>query len=802
MLLAPVSAQLVINEVSSSNDTTELDASGDSPDWIELYNNSLNFIDLDNYMLSDKKSDSAKWRFPSFNMAPGTFLRVFASGKDLGVPEIHTNFKLSSEGEYIRLSDDTGLLLDSLTIPPLRQDDSYGRSPDGGPWAYYDVPTPGTTNSGITYLGYAQPPTYSHSSGFYSTPFDLAISNPNGTGAIYYTTTGDVPDPTSNTFFSPILVNENLIVSAYCTAPGYLDSDTEPATFLLNQRNYLPTISISVPPHLMFSDSMGIYVLGDSADSNYPYYGANFWQDWEVPVQLSYFTKDGQEAFSQQLGMKIHGGRVSRTNPQRSLRFLARDRYGDGDIDYPIFPNKPQVKSPKRFVLRNAGGDFSYAHMRDPLVHKTSLEFGLNLDVSDYQPAAVYINGVYWGVMNIREKLDEHYLNDNYDIDEDLLDFLEEDTAVIIGSFHDFDTLLQYILNQDITDSSHLGAVSNVLDINSLMDYFITQLYMNNTDWPQNNLKFWRERGGQNNTWRYLLFDLDGAYDLRGWTPVTLDAIEGLIGKADNGNKHARLFMRLLENDSLRTYFLTRYADLMNTAFRTEAQLDLLERQRNILGNEMAFHEERWALNQLRYNQEVSEFIPDWMINRPQIVRNQLEERYSLDGQVSLALNVYPPEAGKILVNTIAPETFPWDGIYFDGVPVVLTAVPNQGFSFDFWKGIHSFDIDYNAQIKRNYTSDDQITAFFETYESPIEFKVYPNPLSHDMTLSFVLSDINDVSCRLVSVEGKEIENWSLGKMNAGKHVIDLSLKPIVSGIYTLQLQTNDDRTSLKVMVK
>ncbi len=792
----------MINEVSSSNVDTELDASGDSPDWIELYNNTLGFINLDNYMLSDKRSDSAKWRFPSVNIAPGTFLRVFASGKDLVGPEVHTNFKLSSGGEYLRLSDDTGQLLDSLSIPALAPDDSYGRSPDGGPWAYFDVPTPGASNTNTAYLGYAERPVFNLNSGFYSAGFNLEIDNPNGAGVVYYTLTGDIPRDTSSVYSGAINVSKNSVISAFCVVPGYLDSRVRSEAYFIGTRNYLPTISISVPPYLMFSDSMGIYALGDSADPTYPYYGANFWQDWEVPVQLKYFTNDGQEAFGQLLGMKIHGGRVSRTNPQRSFRLLAKDKYGDGDIDYPLFPNKPHIESLKRFVLRNAGGDFSFAHMRDPLVHKASLEFDLNVDVSDYHPVAVYINGAYWGVMNVREKLDEHYLSDNYDVDTDDLDFLEEDTAVIIGSFSDFDTLWQYVLNYDMNDPVYFDPVATELDVNSFMDYFITQLYMNNTDWPQNNLKLWRERSSQYHPWRYLLFDLDGAYDLRGWTPVTDDALEGLLVKADNGNKHAQLFEALLENDSLRDYFLTRYADLMNTVFRPSEQLGLLERQRSILANEMVFHETRWSLNQERYNQEVSELIPEWMSDRPQIVRNQLENRYDLNGQVELSLNVYPPEAGKILVNTITPGETPWDGIYFDGVPVTLTAVPNQGFTFDFWKGIQSFDIDYNAQIKRNYTVDDHITAYFETYESPIDLTVYPNPLVNDMTLSFVLSDISDVSCKMFTVQGKEIESWSLGHLNAGKNVINLPLKPVNSGMYTIQLQTNDSRTSFKVFVK
>src|SRR5690606_33752978 len=115
-------------------------------------------------------------------------------------------------------------------------------------------------------------------------------------------------------------------------------------------------------------------------------------------------------------------------------------------------------------------------------------------------------------------KLDEHYLEANYDIKYDSLDFLEEDATVISGSYADLDSLANFIFSQDMNVTSNYEQVKSKLDVESYADYFITELFYNNLDWPHNNLKIWRDRL-YHPKWRYLLFDLDGAFTYHGWVP-------------------------------------------------------------------------------------------------------------------------------------------------------------------------------------------------------------------------------------------------------------------------------------------
>ena len=216
----------------------------------------------------------------------------------------------------------------------------------------------------------------------------------------------------------------------------------------------------------------------------------------------------------------------------------------------------------------------------------------------------------------------------------------------------------------------------------------------------------------------------------------------------------------------------------------------------------MPFHIERWGLSTDAYNGEIDERLPNWMLQRPNIIRSQLKAEYPVGGEVELNLNVYPPGSGKILLNTVVPEEYPWNGIYFDGVPVTLTALPANGSNFNFWKSTNSFEIDFNTSIVRNYSSDDRITAYFETFESPVELTAYPNPAEDEITISFVLSEIDDIGLQLVSLDGKKVRTIEPQTLNAGRNLFNMSTVGLRSGIYVLNLRSSEVNESFKIFVK
>lgn len=138
---------IVINEFMASNDATVVDQDGEHDDWIELYNNSEEPVDLSGYGLSDDLSDLTVFTFPSGTvLQPDMYLVVWADG-DVDQSGYHADFKISAGGETIYLTDENQLVIDSIAFGSQETDQTYGRYPNGtGPFQEL-TPTFGYENS-------------------------------------------------------------------------------------------------------------------------------------------------------------------------------------------------------------------------------------------------------------------------------------------------------------------------------------------------------------------------------------------------------------------------------------------------------------------------------------------------------------------------------------------------------------------------------------------------------------------------------------------------------------------------------
>src|SRR5690606_21376221 len=161
-------AQIKLNEIQSSNATTIANETGKFSDWIELYNTSSSSVNIGGYYITDNRDRPRKWQVPNNTSISGKgYLLIWCDGYDVN---LHTNFKLSAtEGEWLLVYSSTMLLVDSIKIPPIATDYSYGRTTDGtGNWDFLASPTPGAKNTSQTIKGPAPAPTFSIPGGFYS----------------------------------------------------------------------------------------------------------------------------------------------------------------------------------------------------------------------------------------------------------------------------------------------------------------------------------------------------------------------------------------------------------------------------------------------------------------------------------------------------------------------------------------------------------------------------------------------------------------------------------------------------------
>lgn len=631
---------------------------------------------------------------------------------------MHTNFQLNSEGEEVILTNDLGNIEDQLTFGYIQQDHSYGRSPDGAfSFCLFASPSPGFSNSNsLCYSGYEDPPKFSIDAGFYSGQQTVSINTASNSAVIKVTTDGSFPTATSSTYSSPIIIDTTTVVSATCySTSNLLPSQKVINVYLIDEYDIeLPVISISTAPYNLWDNDSGIYVLGDSYDANYPYFGSNFWEPWSKHSHIEFFDKQRTQQFEKDFDLEIHGG-WSRAEPQKSFRVDFKSEY-DGALEYPIITAKPNVTKYNNFNLRNGGQHVNDTKIQDAIFQRTVKN--THIDRMEYEPCVVFLNGAYWGVYGIREKLDEHYVESNYGVNSNSIDLLNP-VSVLSGSDVEFLNMYDYIINTSATDVDFYNNVTTMLDIENYIDYFITEIHVQNVDfindWWTNNLKIWREQS-PGSKWRYMLYDTDAGGGYWGQSPYE-NYIDLVRNPLFNQTPHSDIFDKLLYNPQIKSLFINRFADLINTIFQGNNMQDVGIAMKDSIANDMPRHINFWnaPITQNHWLNSLQSLL-NHMTTRVEGSRQNINSSFSLNGQVSVTIDVSPPEAGIIKISTIIPENLPWTGVYFNGNPVAIEAIPNVGYSFDYWLPNGNLLLpDSSQQITLNISNSDVFTAMFSS---------------------------------------------------------------------------------------
>lgn len=730
---------------------------------------------------------------------------------------LHTSFNLNSTGQILTLIDPLGNITDQQTIGDMQLNNTYGRRPNGANnWYYFDAPTPDTTNNtSAYYTNYLSKPSFSLGAGFYNSTQTLSISSP--TGLVRYTLDGKDPDQSCALFSTPLSIDSTTVVRArtYSTDPLELPSEIITNTYFINENIELPVVSLTSDPYNLFDYYYGIYVFGPNADTvNVPFQGSNFWQGWERPANIEYFDPNGNLGFETPSSIAIQGN-YSKAWPQRGFAVKTKENYKGETIDYPLFPDKPNITQYKSFNIRNAGSDWNKAHMRDRFNQKNAQK-STGLDIMDGRPCVLFINGDYWGVYELREKQDKDYIENNSGVPSDKIDFLQFDGDIIEGSNTAFLNMSTWIGANDMSVAANYNTAKGMLDIENFCDYFITETYIINIDWLgsyTNNIKFWRPNNPVGK-WRYVLWDTDlslGFASAWGGAAST-DFLDVAINPVTT-NPHSTMLAGLLANIEFKNYFVDRYADLMNTIFLPGTMQQNADAIHDEMLPEMARHFNRWGGSFLGGLIGPSDNVPEWeneidtmmlfASNRIGFARDQLQSQFSLTKQVDVTLDVTPAGAGKIKISTITPETLPWSGVYFDGVPVTITAIANPGYEFKYWEANSNLAInDSISSITLNIDTNDLFKAHFEMLELGMD--VFPNPFSNIITINYQLPKNMQVSIKLYSIIGQEVaEIVSPNTFHTeGSHSVqfDTNGLSLAQGLYFIELKTSDFTKTVKLV--
>ncbi|MBN1952646.1 MAG: lamin tail domain-containing protein [Bacteroidales bacterium] len=703
-------AQLRINEIITANIEANFSTSFNYNDWVELHNYGSTTINLNGYSLSDDPEDPEKYQiWYDIYLYPGQYYIISLDDKNyIHDVYIHTNFSLDVEGEYLGIYNASGSVVDSIYFGKQTRDISYGRLPgDPDTWKYFTAPSPGSANTTpwLSSNKTAGGIIFSVEPGYYQGSVSVDISATGISDRIVYTTNGDYPISSSPTYNGPVYLTENTVLRARCISDSLHPGPVSSATYFINEEiPSLPVVSLSTRDGHFYNWEYGYYCDGangvTSWCSDVP---VNWARDWERPLNFEYFTRDGVERMNQLVGSKIQGG-CSRANALRSFSLVSREDYGKKGLDYSFFSTK-DLGSYKSLVLRNSGSDVVASMLRDGFM-QTLLIGRMDIDYQAYQPVLVYLNGDFFALMNLREKMNEHWVASNYGLDADEIDVIEN-TFVMNGDDSAFQAMLNYARTHDLSDPVQMEGMESLLDVNHLMDYYIANIFYENEDWPQNNVKWWRERkpGAR---FRIMMYDTDMGFDLYRRSGNTLTW-------ALRPHESTDVFVGLMQNESFKNEFIQRFAAHMNTTFapgRTLPVLDSLKQmiqpyiQRNI-----DMYEVPYAL--IGWDWHVNHVMIDFANTQADSVRIWITNYFGLEGSYNLTVSADNPAQGWVEVSGVKVDP-DYCGPHFMNIPVRLEAHPRPGYTFIGWTGdINSSD----PEISFTRSADTRVEALFACAE-------------------------------------------------------------------------------------
>ena len=599
-------SQVYISEICAA-------PSGDTPDWIELYNAGSEPVSLSDYELTDNPKNPGKWRFPSgMTLSPGQYTAVFCSGENkLKEGYQHTNFRLSAEGGYsVALSRTDGTIVDRVFLPCQYEGITYGRD-DGQRLCFFASPSPLKRNEGVTYAGRADTAKYSVSGGMYKSGQALAVELTAQEGArIHYTLDCSDPTESSPLYTGPIPVTQTTILRTRVYAEGYMESfmDTQSYLYDVNNGNGVFVVSLVSDPENLTSQEKGIMIKGPNAAAKKPYKGANFWQDWEREAHVEIYGGDGGSVLSSECGIKLHG-QYSRAEKQQAFKVIARTEYGDNRFHAALFSKRPYQEY-QSFLLRSSGQDTGMTRMRDSVL--TSLAAETSVMYQETEICVLYLDGQYWGHYNLRERINTASVCqfEGWEGQEDDIDLIKGNRAVKQGSNSTFAKLVEYAKKADPTTDEFYNNVSTILDMRNYIEYMALEIFSGNGDTL--NVKRYRNVNADGK-WRWVLFDLDWAFF------VDTNSINRWLtpgGMGTNLYTDNSLFIACMKNPRFKDEFLTYMGEQMATTFSTENVMRLIDARSEILAPILPEQLERWGQSQKSYDNAMKK-LTNYAKDRP-----------------------------------------------------------------------------------------------------------------------------------------------------------------------------------------
>lgn len=678
-----LNAQLRINEVMQSN-ISLIDDYNDFPSsWIELFNPTEDSISLYHHVI---ESDNGIYTFGTdTTIPPHSYILLYG---DEQYYKLHISFKVDFEKEStIRLFSPKGILSDSILIPAMQQKGvSYGRD-DNGEVGWMTKDTPEKHNSSIS-PSFLFSPELSSPSGFYTQPFIVHLKNKNNyKSTTYYTTNGSIPTINDSIFADSLVITGTKIIRLKTFSEGSIPSDITSYSYLFPDHEItLPVISIISDSLYLFDEKKGIYVEG-----TYNQYKENYKYDWHRFIHINYFNEKGEVLLDQPGEMRIAGA-TSRKLPQKSLAIYSKKRLSGDDFPISFWEEKPNIKKVHSFLLRNSGNDFLLAHLRDAAAQSYAGHTIENIEYQAYQPVITYINGEYYGLMNLRERTNIDYINSNHPETKERIDVIENWTTVNSGSATAAIHLYETMYKEDVT----FEELAELIDIDEFINYFIIETYFGNSDYPDNNIVMWKEHK-EGSKWRWILKDLDMSSDFRTYKDgkiitYTSNYFEQFLTLSpesedfDSWDFPTKLMRVLVSMKPFQDLLIERFSVYMGDFLNPRHIIPHIDSLAQKIEYEIPFTDERYndytTNDYTDWYQEI-DLIKNYPSKRNWLNSNSMKNFFHLGDIYHLTIN-NPYEKDlpfTLTVNNTEMLHTSFDGYYYKGRPIVIHSKGKGGAS-------------------------------------------------------------------------------------------------------------------------
>lgn len=686
-----VAPTVVLNEVSTTNLAGAADEAGKRGDWVELFNTTSAAVDLTGWGLSNTVKSPFRWVFPAgTTIAARGYLRVWTDKADrtASAANLHTNFNIDNGADAVALSAPNQTVLGQLvdtTVPPFTAPDvSWCRTPNGTPgatWTTCLTPTPGAANSGSTATGLLSTPVLSLASGVYPGPQTVTATP--GTAAVdagavlRYTVDGSAPTTSSPLVTGPIAVAASRTVRVRAFKTGVVPSYPATGTYVVDGTGRF------AGQRLMFLSMSPADATSWRTRVQAPSYG------WRTAVEL--LAGDGSKAFAGNAATERAGSGGS-LNGQATvpMDIAFKDATGTKEISYPIFSEKPGLTKFKKLRLRNSGDDYQEAHLRDQFWQAVGTEAKLAPSASE--PVQVFLNGSYYGMMDLREKEDETLAESSFGIDKDTVQYLSD--AKVLGGDNtvaDYDALYAFISGNDMRVADNYRRAGELLDLEGFAQDFALHMFALNRDWPHKNIHVSR-MPSYDGRWRFRPHDFDISSDgTNAWNSNTTTS-RSMNDKYTVSARPSVMMRALLANPTFKAMYANVVADQLNTVVapvESQARLDAMAAEMApYIPNQVARNGEPTSV--ATWEAEVAR-LRTFLAQRAQYYVVHTSTYLGLGALAPVTVGVDDSARGTVRVGTVDLSTrmtgtgATWTGRYWTGTPVPVTALPRPGFAFTGW---------------------------------------------------------------------------------------------------------------------